>query len=300
MSDKTTNATKILSWDVGIKNLAYCLLEKSANDNFEILKWGTINLVEDRQKCQHVNKNKNGTCCSDIAKFCIYHTDKIQLFDNADILYACTKHKDKLFPVVTKLSDIVIKSKKTKDNIKNDNPKKCNNCECNSTHKLTGTQYGWCDIHLEKKGISFIKKIKTKKVTVVSCNKQPLQELSEKLFLRLDKEFNDFFDVDKVLIETQPSLRNPTMKTLSSMIYSYFVIRGIIDKNRTKSIMTEVRFISPSNKLKVNEKNTNKILDAENEQSKVYKLTKKLGVKYCKALITEKDNQILDKVKKKR
>ena len=42
---------KILSFDVGIQNLAFCLLEKKEDDNFEIHRWGIINLMEDRQCC---------------------------------------------------------------------------------------------------------------------------------------------------------------------------------------------------------------------------------------------------------
>ena len=33
---------RVLSWDVGIKNLAYCLI-----DNSKIIDWGIINLLED-------------------------------------------------------------------------------------------------------------------------------------------------------------------------------------------------------------------------------------------------------------
>lgn len=295
--------TKILSWDVGIKNLAYCLLEKK-DDDFEIIKWGVINLVDDRQKCQYVIKNKN-TTCNDVAKTCIYHTDKISLFGEKDVMFSCSKHKDKLFPNIIELSDEKTNNKKNKKNKKNKDIEeniicnKCNICDEKSKYSLTGTTYGWCDKHYEKKGESFVKKIKAKRVTVVSCNKQPLQELSEKLFGKLDKEFNDFMHVDKVLIENQPSLRNPSMKTISSMLYSYFVMRGIIDSNITKSNITEIRFVSPSNKLKIDINNTNEILNKEKEKSKVYKMTKKLGVKYCKALINEKDSNTLDAVKKK-
>ena len=47
---------KILSIDVGIKNLAYCLLDidkidiDKSNEHFKILKWDTINLLE-QKKC---------------------------------------------------------------------------------------------------------------------------------------------------------------------------------------------------------------------------------------------------------
>ena len=36
---------KILSFDVGIKNLAYCLVEFE-NDNNKILDWGVINMMD--------------------------------------------------------------------------------------------------------------------------------------------------------------------------------------------------------------------------------------------------------------
>lgn len=283
--------TKILSWDVGIKNLAYCLLHQN-NEDFEIIKWGVINLVEDRQKCEFMLRT--GNQCSELAKLCVYHKDKIDLFgDKCPMKFSCTKHKEKLIPTACQ----IIKNDKHKSKI-NGSDKKCYLCDELAEYFLDGTNYSWCSTHYQKKGESFIKKIKTKKVTVVSCNKQPMQELAEKLYSKLDKDFQDFTKVDRVIIENQPSLRNPTMKTIASILYSYFIMRGIIDKTKTKSDIQEVRFVSPSNKLKVNKGTTNEILKKE-DKTKIYKMTKKLGVKYCKALITEKDNKILDKVKKK-
>ena len=42
---------KILSWDVGIIHLAYCLIEVKDNKNV-ILDWGNINLLEENiTKC---------------------------------------------------------------------------------------------------------------------------------------------------------------------------------------------------------------------------------------------------------
>jgi hypothetical protein len=291
--------TKILSWDVGIKNLAYCLLHKNGEE-FKIVKWGSINLVENRQKCEF--QLRTGSQCSELAKVCVYHKDKINLFGENSVKFSCTKHKEKMIPQAEKIEIIVPKTKSSakkapkQSSTKND--KHCCLCEEKADYSLEGTNYCWCSTHYEKKGESFIKKIKTKKVTVVSCNKQPIQELTEKLFSKLDKEFPEFVKVNRVIIENQPSLRNPTMKTIASILYSYFVMRGIIDKTKTNSDIEEVRFVSPSNKLKVNEGATNKILKKE-DKTKVYKMTKKLGIKYCKALITDDDNKIIDKVKKK-
>ena len=39
---------KILSFDVGIKNLAYCYLE-THNNNYSILEWDVINICKDNQ-----------------------------------------------------------------------------------------------------------------------------------------------------------------------------------------------------------------------------------------------------------
>ena len=48
---------KILSWDVGIKNLAYCLLDDKDTQSFTILDWGMINLVDDRDVCDFKLRN---------------------------------------------------------------------------------------------------------------------------------------------------------------------------------------------------------------------------------------------------
>jgi hypothetical protein len=169
---------------------------------------------------------------------------------------------------------------------------------------LENTNFCWCEKHYEKKGVSFVKKVNAKKVSVITCKTQPIQVLSEKLFTTLDTNFKDFLDVSEVLIENQPSLMNSHMKTVAVFLYSYFVMRGIIEKTKTGSKIESVRFVSPSNKLKVNSKNSDELLKKEKENNKkntknVYKLTKSLGVKYCQAIICEKDNETLNKVKKK-
>jgi hypothetical protein len=58
----------VLSFDVGIVNLAYCILKKT-NDKFEILKWDIINIDENKLTCSHVSKLKNAHSCSQNAKY---------------------------------------------------------------------------------------------------------------------------------------------------------------------------------------------------------------------------------------
>ena len=45
---------KIISFDVGIKNLAYIIFDCNEN-NIEILEWDIISLVESNQKCKSIN-----------------------------------------------------------------------------------------------------------------------------------------------------------------------------------------------------------------------------------------------------
>ena len=57
----------ILSIDVGMKNLAYCLFE-SINNDYKILKWDIINLCNEKKNiCKGVNKNNK--CCTKTAKY---------------------------------------------------------------------------------------------------------------------------------------------------------------------------------------------------------------------------------------
>ena len=71
---------KILAFDIGIKNLAYCLLEKRV-DGFEILKWENINLYPEEEDKQCISMCKNGKKCKSKAKY-FYGSN-----------YYCKKHK---------------------------------------------------------------------------------------------------------------------------------------------------------------------------------------------------------------
>jgi hypothetical protein len=122
---------RILSWDVGIYNLSYCIIEKIENETPKIIGWDIVNLVDNEQ----MKKNRN------------------LLFENI--------------------------------------PRK-------------------------------------------------LHEIPQLL------------DVDLVVIENQPSLKNPQMKSIQMILYSYFLILGkVIGNESTKSYIDKIDFCSASNKLKI-------------------------------------------------
>jgi hypothetical protein len=98
-------------------------------------------------------------------------------------------------------------------------------------------------------------------------------------------------NADVVVIENQPSFKNPRMKSISALLYDYYTIRGIIDKERTNSNIKRVKFMSPSNKIKLaSDGETQQIVklkssEKASDESKAYKLTKSLAVKYTQDLL---------------
>jgi len=81
-------------------------------------------------------------------------------------------------------------------------------------------------------------------------------------------ELPQLLNVDCVVIENQPSLKNPQMKSIQMILYSYFLILGkVIGNNTNSSYIENIEFCSASNKLKVYdgpkiilpEKNTKKL-----------------------------------------
>jgi hypothetical protein len=192
---------KILSFDVGIKNLAYCLLD---TEDKSILDWNIINISVDTT-CDHIIKGK---CCDKTATKIIKDGE----------FKLCTGH--------TKLK--CYKDKKMK------NPPKLEN-------------------------------------RMLSLGKQIVKKLDEK---------KNFLNMDVVCIENQPALKNPTMKSVQMIIYSYFLMNG-----QAK----DIQMINARNKLKVY---TGPKIECDIKES--YKRNKFLAIKYCDYMI--RDNSHIDKV----
>ena len=191
---------KILSFDVGIKNLAYCLLD---TENKSIDDWNIINISVD-PTCDHVNKGK---CCDKTA------------------------------------------TKMTKD----------------SGFKL-------CTSHCK------IKMYKDKKLRNVPKLDNRMLSLGNQIVKKLDEKKN-FLNMDVVCIENQPALKNPTMKSVQMIIYSYFLMNG-----KAK----DIQMINARNKLKVY---TGPKIECDIKET--YKRNKFLAIKYCDIMIRE--NTHIDK-----
>lgn len=163
---------KILSWDVGIYNLSYCIIEKNEDQKSKIIGWDIVNLVDNEM----IKKNRN------------------LLFENI--------------------------------------PRKLN-------------------------------------------------------------EIPELLDVDIVVIENQPSLKNPQMKSIQMILYSYFLILGKVIGNgeKTNNYIDKIDFCSASNKLKLydgpeiifeekkkkNNVESNTLNYTENKENNTVEIVKKKG-----------------------
>jgi hypothetical protein len=87
---------KIISIDVGIKNLAYCLLEledSNTSHSLNILKWDSINLCEKEGQNKKI-KNECSNDCKKKAKYYFYIDAENAELDNK--MYLCSQHAKKI------------------------------------------------------------------------------------------------------------------------------------------------------------------------------------------------------------
>jgi hypothetical protein len=211
---------KILSIDIGIKNLAYVILECDVVDNknntnefkdFKIIKWDVINLCNKLISC-------NEKCCSKEAKF---HKDNV---------FYCKNH--------TKKSEYCLPT-----------------CNIKTLHKQSVAnlsklieQY---QIKIEKpiNKASLIKLLEEylnttcfEAIESVNANNVNLIDIGISIKNELNELFKNYelSSIDQIILENQISPIANRMKTIQGMISQYF-----IDCNNYN-----IKFISATNKLK--------------------------------------------------
>jgi hypothetical protein len=206
----------IISIDVGIKNLAFCILNLK-DGVFIIKQWDVINLCEEKPKCIEIN-SKNSKPCDKDAKY----------FKNQN--YYCNthaKHKSHLIPP-PELSEKCIKKLKVTDLI-----------ELANTHnvtynKLKPTKNNVMDAIQKMMDETYLNPVKT-----VNAEDYDLVRLGISMRDKLNLMIHPN-EIDMLIIENQISPLANRMKTLQGMIAQYFIMNNVIN----------IVFYSASNKLK--------------------------------------------------
>ena len=108
------------------------------------------------------------------------------------------------------------------------------------------------------------------------CKNFSLNEITNRLYTKLNSELDDH-DITEVLLENQPCMKNPMMKSIQMIIYGYFQYQTVL-LGRT---IQNIALVSASNKLKVG-KNFHEINNSEDivKIKSKYTRNKKLAIEY--------------------
>ena len=274
VSNTETNYPVILSFDVGVIHLAYCLMTKkefvkpdgSKRIDWFILDWNNIDLTNrDEQKCHCGAKAKLSNMIDGVMK------------------YYCKTHGKKVDTSVEEF-DVCFKTCPNKKSDKCSYQMKNNLCgKSASFYRMTNDEPCYfCTTHAKQLYKTESKSTQLKSFKLKSSTTLNFDDVKYGLMMELESRAN-LLNANYVVIENQPSFKNPRMKSIASTLYDYYLIRGIIDHETTKSNITQVKFMSPSNKLKLaDEGDTKQLIKAKStDDTKAYKLTKSLGIKYC-------------------
>ena len=231
---------KILSIDVGMKNLAYCLLDIKENKEYTISDWNVVNLTDsDKYVCKCLKKNNK--VCGKKARF----------FKNTN--YYCKTHaKQGKYNIPADELNIKKIDKKLVSELKH--LVKKYNIEVDKTVKKV-TKSVLLDSIKKELINNYLMPVVIKKTTSISLVEYGIS---------LKDKFSDIFnyeDIDIVIIENQIGPLALRMKTLQGMITQHFIENGI--KN--------IEMINSSNKL-------NQILGGGKKMC--YSERKKASIKY--------------------
>ena len=111
-------------------------------------------------------------------------------------------------------------------------------------------------------------------------------KLADIIFEKLTP-LKEILDVDFIVLENQPSMKNPKMKTVQIILLSFFVA-----KRRELGLKYSIDCFLPRNKLDVYKgEKRQEIIDSITCKS-VYSRTKKMSIEFCKDMIINQPDKL--------
>jgi hypothetical protein len=254
---RNTNYTnkKAIGWDIGIKNLAYCVLEQtlsiptvpttSSNDFFIfnnhqylIPHWADISLLSQvSSNLANAGQASSFNNTSTLLTCCASKTDKLNspicgvtatycsetLSVSGNYQGYCKNHYKKLgsprMPLVN-VSKCYYQLSSTTAN--------AGCCNSKAVNVLSKHIYkGFCKKHTTEmiKSNAYTETDFLKINNIKNAGKINIDQLGIALFQELDKIKPQILEPDVILLENQPVLKNPTMKSMQMFLYSYYLMR---------------------------------------------------------------------------
>jgi hypothetical protein len=272
---------RVLGFDIGIKNLAFCIVEKHGTD-YVIPKpvnihWNIIDIIKEDICCAVEG------CDADVKKFTNV---------NGERAYFCGKHARKEHKKLCEkhpVNKYLLETKEKCTQIKS--------CKGTACCKMNGTYL--CDKHDKIVTKQLAKERSLQDYKLIITEKYSNDDLKERLVRALDSHKDLFMSVDQVRIEAQPMFVSCKVKLISDTLAAWFFIRGLIDKRFNHSHIQSTKYSASTNKLKVSE-NEQKIKELVNQSTNRYAMTKQMGEVECKLMLHHSLESLehLDKFKK--
>ena len=265
--------TRVLSFDVGMKNLAYCLFQVGDNcDDYKVLKWDVINLCTPVvRKCNNGDLVGVQSCIND-AKYCkAKKTIGLDVDVDVDveneneneneiinIEYYCKKHaKKSKLKIPTSDLDIkkIRKGKLVEIQAIIDKYQIKGVCTPEQQPRQKNSKDKMIDMiqhELDNNYLDNIENVRATDMDLVTLGKNMMIELDKIVIpynegsavlggLANTSSLGDKYKIDIVIIENQISTIASRMKTLQGMIAQYFIMKHT----------PHIEFISAANKLKM-------------------------------------------------
>lgn len=210
---------KILSIDVGIKNLAYCLVNYD-NEKMFIEEWDVINICGEKNMiCKELTK-KNTVC---LKKATFFKKEK----------YYCKTHsKNSKFSLPS--ANIQTLRKKLMNKKRIAIKSLIDFCKNNSLEYIDKNKDDLKEIILNHMKCNYLERVEK-----INANKLNMVDSGKLLKIHLDKTFKDTH-IDKIIIENQIGPLALRMKMMQGMITQHFIENGLDD----------IELVNASNKLK--------------------------------------------------
>ena len=281
----------LISFDIGIKNMAYCIFCIDASNNLSIRDWNVLNLMDieeptPRCSCKNIPKSKKAiaTNCNSNAK---YHKNNV---------YYCEKHaKSSSFLL---MKPINLNKMKLEDLIKlgNSHLLFMDNENIGKKSLKKGEIIDKIDEFLKKRSLEPILKKKSK-----TANDTDLIKIGKNMKNSLNRVL-ETIEISNVIIENQISPIANRMKTIQGMLAQYFIIRDenisidfVSSSNKLKQFDIKKNQITENileNTMKTAEKSTETTVETTVEKTKTnpeYKKHKLDGVSYCSRILLKND-----------
>ena len=284
----------IISFDIGIKNLAYCIFVIDPKQQTSILKWNIVNLTQtdaadgnSHPKCTCMKAGKKkapDTVCgkkgaytdsTGTSVFCTVHAKVL----SATYLNTHKSPKDSTVqvPCTSKIIPCKEMSMSTIKSLKLDDLK----IFC-KTHSIAFAESD------KKPDICAKAETAIKAITLVpikpvkkNANHVHLVEIGKQIRIQMDQILSQI-TVDIVILENQISPIAGRMNTIQGMLAQYFIMRPDI------SLIPKIEFISSSGKLK-DYKGSKEPSSTDEKTTTSYKDHKRDGIAFCRDFMTKNE-----------